>query len=976
MIKAVIKNPSPTYEKVLKIVKKNSYKNIQSSEELITLLNRYTGNTIIEPNEAVNRTDSISKQCDNALSKIVEKEETFEEEIEKNQMRIVNKELSLEDENKIRAILSDIFLFSNLNEDIFQYILREMILIQIDSGKFFYEEGFEWNYFCCVARGKIELLIHNKHIKTYNEWECFGHMSLFCSYNKNIFGRENCALRCLQKADVYVIDGETFQFIQRQIINSKLEQNFFFSRKIFAFQSLDNISKFKISLCAHKQEYKSGAKLDDRKAYLIKEGHIICVKNNKEIKKYNQGDTVKINSLLLGKEYETEINYDFMKIGVGRNCPSNEGGNNKLKKCQTISNAKAISGNDNQKAICYEINKTDFEVSLGRDYKNEILYSMFQKFIKNNAFFNCLFPYNKRYEIYKLFSLQKYTEGESIAKKKNNKRIIIIIDGNLINENTQEYVALNGDIIEENIIKRGTDIPKNIVTLTNCISLECELGVISNVLGFDVLDKELMKKSLLINMLKKIKIFEYLTNKSLIEIRDKMIKKKFWEGDEIKNDDNCPEDEKGCLWLIIKGKIKMMDSEGNLIKEMEAICSFGEDILLDKSLFSDKKLTTIAKDKITCYSLSKSNFHKIFNDNPFLLSYMKNSLIPQNYNVVSSIKNLFFTKTIGRSKYGNVNLVHDDKQFYALKSISRILADKDKRNQNIPFQRKISLFVNHPFIVKTYQTLKSDSFCYFLSEYICGQNLEDYLIKRKNYHNILYSQMKLYLGIMVLIVNYLKNNFIIHRDINPKSFLIEKNGYLKLIDTSSAKTIRDFEITVIGEPMFCAPEMLKGKGYSISCDYWSIGICAYMLFFNKYPYEPIIWNDPMKLFHSIIFEEIKYPKHESFKQNGSTVKETEFDEVVDFMKELLWKNVNKRLCCFHLIKETQLFKNFDFESLLEFKIKAPYIPDLKEISYEEVRDKGSIKYKDYEEGTRHLFIDDYKDKNEPWQYNSKWAEEF
>ena len=297
---------------------------------------------------------------------------------------------------------SGIFLFSNLNEDIFQYILREMILIQIDSGKFFYEEGFEWNYFCCVARGKIELLIHNKHIKTYNEWECFGHMSLFCSYNKNIFGRENCALRCLQKADVYVIDGETFQFIQRQIINSKLEQNFFFSRKIFAFQSLDNISKFKISLCAHKQEYKSGAKLDDRKAYLIKEGHIICVKNNKEIKKYNQGDTVKINSLLLGKEYETEINYDFMKIGVGRNCPSNEGGNNKLKKCQTISNAKAISGNDNQKAICYEINKTDFEVSLGRDYKNEILYSMFQKFIKNNAFFNCLFPYNKRYEIYNL----------------------------------------------------------------------------------------------------------------------------------------------------------------------------------------------------------------------------------------------------------------------------------------------------------------------------------------------------------------------------------------------------------------------------------------------------------------------------------------------------------------------------------------------------------------------------------------------
>lgn len=64
-----------------------------------------------------------------------------------------------------------------------------------------------------IKKKSYKLLIQNKHIKTYNEWECFGHMSLFCSYNNNIFGRAKCALRCIQKADVYVIDGETFQFI-------------------------------------------------------------------------------------------------------------------------------------------------------------------------------------------------------------------------------------------------------------------------------------------------------------------------------------------------------------------------------------------------------------------------------------------------------------------------------------------------------------------------------------------------------------------------------------------------------------------------------------------------------------------------------------------------------------------------------------------------------------------------------------------
>ena len=968
MIKAVIKNPAKTYEKVLKIIKKNSYKNVKSNEELMNLLNRYTGNSAMEKDEGVYRTDSISKQCDNALSKIIEKEETFEEEVEKNQMKIVNRELNLDDENKIRQILCDNFLFANLNEDIFQYILREMILIQIDTDKFFFEEGFEWNYFCCVARGKMELLIQNKHIKTYNEWECFGHMSLFCSYNNNIFGRAKCALRCIQKADVYVIDGETFQFIQSQLIKAKLEQNFFFSRKVFAFQSLDNISKFKVSLCAHYREYKNGTKLDERKAYLIKEGHIVCMKNNKEVKKYATGDSVRINSLLLGKEYDTEIDYEFMKIAAGKGDTS---GNNKLKKCQTISNAKAISGNENSKAMCYEINKTDIEIALGHDFKNEILYSIFKNVISNNLFFNSLFPFNKRYQLYKLFALHKYESGEYISSN-STKRVIIIIDGIFINDNTHEYLAIKGDIIGERIISKGEEIGKQIVTLTTCVTLECDLTVLSKFLGFDVLDKELMRQSMLINMLKKVKMFEYLTESSLKRIRDKMVKKKFKEGDEIK-DDIDDEDKKGCLWLIVKGIVKIVDGSGNLIKEMEAICSFGEDIILNKPLFQKNKISYYAKYKITCYSLSKENFNEIFNNNPSLLNYMKNCVIPQNYNMLTSLKNLFFTQNLGKAKYGNVNLVHDENQFYVLKTISKALADRDKRNLNIPFQRKILLTVNHPFIVKTYQTLKSDSFCYFLSEFINGQNLEDYITKRKNYNNILYNQIQFYIAIMVLIVDYLKQNSIIHRDINPKSFLIEKNGYLKLIDMASAKTIRDYAISVIGEPMYCAPEMIKGKGYSISSDYWSIGICAYVLFFNKYPYEPMIWNDPIKLFQSIISDEIQYPK---YKDEYKPLSQSEFNDVVDFIKGLLWKNVNKRMCSFHLIQDVKLFKNFDFDSLLEFKVKAPYLPSLKEINYEEIKNKGSIKYKDYEEGTKHMFVDDMRDKTETWQTNTKWAEEF
>ena len=46
------------------------------------------------------------------------------------------------------------------------------------------------------------------------------------------------------------------------------------------------------------------------------------------------------------------------------------------------------------------------------------------------------------------------------------------------------------------------------------------------------------------------------------------------------------------------------------------------------------------------------------------------------------------------------------------------------------------------------------------------------------------------------------------------------------------------------------------------------------------------------------------------------------------------------------------------------------------MNYEEIKNKGSIKYKDYEEGTKHMFVDDLREKTEAWQTNTKWAEEF
>ena len=47
---------------------------------------------------------------------------------------------------------------------------------------------------------------------------------------------------------------------------------------------------------------------------------------------------------------------------------------------------------------------------------------------------------------------------------------------------------------------------------------------------------------------------------------------------------------------------------------------------------------------------------------------------------------------------------------------------------------------------------------------------------------------------------------------------------------------QDFTSTLVGTPHYMAPEIILGKGYSFSSDYWSIGICMYEIFYGFLPF--------------------------------------------------------------------------------------------------------------------------------------------
>jgi len=159
------------------------------------------------------------------------------------------------------------------------------------------------------------------------------------------------------------------------------------------------------------------------------------------------------------------------------------------------------------------------------------------------------------------------------------------------------------------------------------------------------------------------------------------------------------------------------------------------------------------------------------------------------------------------------------------------------------------LALDHPFIYKFVKTLKNEEYCFFLLEFINGKNLDEYLTERKYLRNIY--ETKFYIASLLIIIDYLHKKNIAHRDLKPSNIMINKTGYLKMIDFGTSKLINDFAQTIIGTPHYIAPEILIGKGYSFTSDYWSVGICMYEIFYGNYPFGNEA-NDILEVYKDIL----------------------------------------------------------------------------------------------------------------------------
>ena len=318
--------------------------------------------------------------------------------------------------------------------------------------------------------------------------------------------------------------------------------------------------------------------------------------------------------------------------------------------------------------------------------------------------------------------------------------------------------------------------------------------------------------------------------------------------------------------------------------------------------------------------------------------------------------NFTLLEILGRGRFGNVWKISakNSTDLYALKEMRKSVLIESNSVKSIIEELKIVSHLHHPLIIQIFQAFQDTNNLYLVEELLSGGTLRSHT----RHYQFSESQTKFLVSCIVLGLDYIHSNGVLHKDIKPDNLLFDSKGYVKLADFGLAKvwTPENFRQNS-GTRKYMSPEVLCRQNHGTAADYFAIGVILYEIMMGHKPY---VGSSRQELKYEMLNNPVRLEDGE-ITGNWS-------EDAVDFINQLLEVKPWKRLGYngFDEVKLHPWLQGVDWEGIANQSATSPFLQSIqapfeKNKKEEREEDEDSHEIEDGELGlcSQELFKDYY-----------------